>query len=253
MEKIRVILSGCSGKLGSAIAAQATESDKFTVVCGVDVRKTDESFSVYQAFDAISEDADVLIDASHHSTTSDLLKFAVSRGIPAVICTTGHTEEETEEVKRASKRIPVLKSRNMSVGINVLLDLVKRAAAALGDGFDVEIVEAHHNSKLDAPSGTALMLADSVREVREDSEYIYDRHDIRRARGKNEIGIHSIRGGTVVGEHSVIFAGHDEVVTISHSAGSRELFAVGALRAAEFLIKQNPGYYTMCDVVKYKR
>jgi 4-hydroxy-tetrahydrodipicolinate reductase len=138
----------------------------------------------------------------------------------------------------------------MSVGINVLLDLVKRAAASLGDGYDVEIVEAHHNSKLDAPSGTALMLADAVKEVREDAEYIYDRHGVRRPRGKDEIGIHSIRGGTVVGAHSVIFAGPDEVVTISHSAGSRELFATGALRAAEYLIKKEPGFYTMGDAVR---
>ncbi|MBQ6263026.1 MAG: 4-hydroxy-tetrahydrodipicolinate reductase [Clostridia bacterium] len=250
MEKIKIILSGCSGKLGSAIAKRAKESDKFSVVCGVDVKPTEAPFPVYASFGEVKEEADVLIDASHHSTTPDLLEYAVAHVLPAVICTTGHTEAEGELIRRASERIPILKSRNMSVGINVLLDLVKRAAASLGDGYDVEIVEAHHNSKLDAPSGTALMLADAVKEVREDSEYIYDRHDVRRARGKDEIGIHSIRGGTIVGEHSVIFAGHDEVVTISHSAGSRELFAVGALRAAEFLIKKEPGFYTMGDAVK---
>ena len=250
MDKIKIILSGCSGKLGSAIAKQAKESEKFAVVCGVDVNATDAPFPVLGSFGAVTEDADVLIDASHHSTTPDLLEYAEAHGVPAVICTTGHTEAEAELIKRASERIPILKSRNMSVGINVLLDLVKRAAAALGDGYDVEIVEAHHNSKLDAPSGTALMLADAVKEVREDSEYIYDRHGVRRPRGKDEIGIHSIRGGTVVGEHSVIFAGRDEVVTISHSAGSRELFATGALRAAEFLIKKEPGFYTMGDAVK---
>ncbi len=250
MERIKIILSGCSGKLGSAIAKQAQGGDRFSVVCGVDVKEAEAQFPVYRSFGEIREEADVLIDASHHSTTPDLLEYAIARGIPAVICTTGHTEAEAELIKRAAERIPILKSRNMSVGINVLLDLVKRAAASLGDGYDVEIVEAHHNSKLDAPSGTALMLADAVKEVREDSEYIYDRHDVRRARGKDEIGIHSIRGGTVVGEHSVIFAGHDEVVTISHSAGSRELFAVGALRAAEFLIKKEPGFYTMGDAVK---
>ena len=250
MEKIRIILSGCSGKLGTAIAAQAAGSDKFAVVCGVDLRESEKPFPVYPSFDEVKEEADVLIDASHHSTTAGLLELAIARSLPAVICTTGHTEAETALIKRASERIPLLKSRNMSIGINVLLDLVRRAAAALGDGYDVEIVEAHHGTKLDAPSGTALMLADAVKEVREDSEYIYDRHDVRRERGKDEIGIHSIRGGTIVGEHSVIFAGHDEVVTISHSAGSRELFAVGALRAAEYLINKEPGFYTMGDAVK---
>ncbi|MBR7033585.1 MAG: 4-hydroxy-tetrahydrodipicolinate reductase [Clostridia bacterium] len=250
MDKIKIILSGCSGKLGSAIAKRASDSEKFAVVCGIDVKENGAPFPVYTSFDSVKEDADVLIDASHHATTPALLELAVSRGIPAVICTTGHTEAEVAMIKLASEKIPVLKSRNMSVGINVLLDLVKRAASALGDGYDVEIVEAHHGMKLDAPSGTALMLADSVKEVREDSEYIYARNDVRRPRGKDEIGIHSIRGGTIVGEHSVIFAGHDEVVTISHSAGSRELFATGALRAAEFLIKKEPGFYTMGDAVK---
>ncbi len=250
MEKIRIILSGCGGRLGSAVVKAAGKSPLFRVVCGVDVSSPDAPFPVYPDFAQVTEDADVVIDASHHSAAEGVLSYCVGRNVPAVICTTGHTEEELALIRSATEKIPILKSRNMSVGINVLIDLVRRAAAALGEGYDVEIVEAHHGGKLDAPSGTALMLADAVKEERPDSEYIYDRHDVRRERSRDEIGIHSIRGGTIVGEHSVIFAGHDEVVTISHSAGSRELFATGALRAAEFIIGKAPGLYTMGDAVR---
>ncbi|MBQ7474946.1 MAG: 4-hydroxy-tetrahydrodipicolinate reductase [Clostridia bacterium] len=249
MDKIRIILSGYRGRLGSAVARAAEERDGFAVVCGVDPRGGEEGFPTYSSLSDVTEDADVLIDASHHSATADLLAFASSRRTPVVICTTGHTEDEIDMIKKASGSIPILKSRNMSVGINVLLDLVRRAAAALGDEYDAEIVEAHHRKKLDAPSGTALMLADAVKDVRPCAEYIYSRNERRQERGDREIGIHSIRGGTIVGEHSVIFAGDDEVITISHSAGSRDLFASGALRAASFLVGREPGYYTMADAV----
>lgn len=249
MEKKRLILSGCRGRLGGAIAAAARESGAWEIVCGVDVADGDGPFPVVRSFSEIRSDADVVVDASHHSVTAELIEFALSRGLPTVICTTGHTEGELALISSAAEKIPILKSRNMSVGISVLLDLVRRAAAALGEGYDAEIVEAHHGKKLDAPSGTALMLADAVRSVRPDAEYVYDRHDVRRERGRDEIGIHSIRGGTIVGEHSVIFAGHDEVITISHSAGSRELFATGALRAASFLPGREPGLYSLSDAI----
>lgn len=248
MKTCRIILSGCSGRLGSAIARLIEARTDCNVVCGID-RCGKADFPIYDSFDKITEDADVIIDTSHHSLTSVLLAFAESKNTPAVICTTGHTEEEDAMIKTVSERVPILKSRNMSLGINLLMDLVRRSAAVLGDDFDIEVIEAHHSKKLDAPSGTALMLADAAKEAREDLEYIYDRHSVRQERDHNEIGIHSVRGGTIVGEHSVIFAGCDEVITLSHSAGSRDLFAAGAIKAALYLAKAEHGFYTMNDVV----
>ena len=254
MKEIKIILSGCRGRLGSYVASLAEERG-CRIVCGVDKAAANGAlpFSVYEGFEEIPEEvkADVMVDCSHHSLTGDLLRFVEGRRMPAVVCTTGQTSDEEDAIRNASRNIPILRSRNMSLGINLLMELVKKTAAALGEDFDIEIVEAHHKKKLDAPSGTALMLADSVRETpgREDSEYIYDRHDVRRQRGKNEIGIHSVRGGTIVGEHSVIFAGEDEVITISHSAGSRRLFAAGALSAARYLVDKPSGLYTMGNVV----
>jgi 4-hydroxy-tetrahydrodipicolinate reductase len=206
-------------------------------------------FPVYPSVDRLAETADVIIDCSHHTAVIPLLAYCTAKHIPAVIATTGHTEEEITAIREASARIPVLYSRNMSLGINLLLDLVQRAAAILGEEYDVEIVEAHHNKKLDAPSGTALMLADAIRDVREESEYVYDRHSVRRERGAQEIGIHSVRGGTIVGEHEVIFAGTDEVIRISHSAYSRDVFATGAVRAALFAADAAPGMYSMKEML----
>lgn len=249
MEKIKIILSGCSGRLGASVARLANERDDAEIVCGVDIKDGGFSFPVYENFDAVDKSADVIIDCSHHSTTDKLLTFAKEKKLPVVICTTGHTEEEMKLIADSSRETPILKSRNMSLGINLLMELVRKSAAALGDDFDIEIVEAHHSKKLDAPSGTALMLADAAKEVKEDAEYIYDRHSVRRERDKKEIGIHSVRGGTIVGEHSVIFAGCDEVITISHSAASRDLFAAGAIKAALFVRLQDPGLYSMSDVI----
>lgn len=251
MEKLRIVLSGCCGRLGSVVSRIAEARDDMEIVCGVDI-KGEANFPVVRSFADISDDvaADVVIDISHHALIGDVLGYAEAHALPVVICTTGHTEAEDELIRDAARRVAILKSRNMSLGINLMTELVRRAAAALGDEFDIEIVEAHHNKKLDAPSGTALMLADAAREVRPESEYIYDRHAVRRERDANEIGIHSIRGGTIVGEHSVIFAGRDEVITLSHSAGSRDLFASGAVKAAFFLHGAEPGYYTMSDVVR---
>ena len=249
MKEVKIILSGCCGRLGSYVASLAEERG-CRIVCGVDVTAGDGSFPVYGSFAEVTEEADVTVDCSHHSLTGELLEFVTARRMPVVICTTGHTTDEEDAIRAASRLVPTLRSRNMSLGINLLMELVKKAAAALGENFDIEVVEAHHKRKLDAPSGTALMLADAAREVREDAEYIYDRHTVRRERDSREIGIHSIRGGTIVGEHSVIFAGEDEVITLSHSAGSRRLFAAGALSAARFLMDKPAGLYTMGDVVK---
>lgn len=250
MENTRIILSGASGRLCTVVARMCAERDDCTVVCGVDIAAGgNTAFPVYTEFSEIKEEADVIIDCSHHTVAAKMMAYAAEKNLAVVVCTTGHTDDEDEIIRRAGESVPVLKSRNMSLGINLLSELVKKAAAALGEDFDIEIVEAHHNKKLDAPSGTALMLADAAAEVREESEYVFDRHSVRKQREKKEIGISSIRGGTIVGEHSVIFAGTDEVITLSHSAGSRDLFAQGAIRAALWLAGQKKGFYTMADVI----
>ena len=173
----------------------------------------------------------------------------MANGTPIVVCTTGHTDSELELMRAASEKIAVFHSGNMSIGINLLMALCKKAAETLGTAFDVEIVEKHHNKKLDAPSGTAIMLADTIKETRETTEYVYDRHSVRRQRSSEEIGIHSVRGGTIVGEHEVIFAGNNELITLSHTAMSREIFAAGAVRAATFICGKSAGTYNMSDVI----
>ncbi|MBQ7782833.1 MAG: 4-hydroxy-tetrahydrodipicolinate reductase, partial [Oscillospiraceae bacterium] len=194
---------------------------------------------------------DVIIDFSHPSALDKLLEYCLSTGTAAVIATTGYTEEQIAKIKAAGEQIPVFFSFNMSLGINLLANLAKTAAKLLGGQFDIEIVEKHHNQKIDAPSGTAIMLGDAINGVLDEKyHYEYDRHSRRMKREKYEIGMHAIRGGTIVGEHDIIFAGRDEVITLSHSAASKEVFAVGAVNAAVFLSKQSKGMYDMSDVIE---
>ena len=253
MNPIRILFCGANGRMGRATADLIRANDKFTLTAGIDI--TGEGASaigapVYKHIAEVTEEADVIVDFSHHSALPELLAYAKDKHLPIVICTTGHTPEETALMKEAATTIPVFFSRNMSVGINLLISLCRKASAMLGDDFDIEIVEAHHHNKLDAPSGTALMIADAIaEEVPYDPIYTYDRHAVRQKRAKEEIGIHAIRGGSIVGEHSVIFAGAEEVVTLSHSAGSRTVFASGALRAAAYVIGKPAGMYNMNDVV----
>ena len=251
---INIILCGCGGRMGKAVAEKAEGSVSFRVIAGVDMNAQALgavcSFPVYQSVSDYPGGADVIIDFSHHSALPSLMEFAVSKNIPAVIATTGHTPEETELMKSAAEKIPVFFSRNMSVGVNLIIEMCRQAAQTLGEGFDIEIIEKHHNQKLDAPSGTALMIAEALREERGDeTEFVYDRHEVRKKREPREIGIHSVRGGTIVGEHEVIFAGNNEVVTISHSAASREIFASGALKAAGYIVGKPAGLYNMSDII----
>lgn len=245
---IKIHLSGCLGRMGKAVF-DATQGTELTVISGTDINVGQSSFPVYTNIADIAEVPDVIIDFSHHTALPSIMEYAVKNGVPCVICTTGHTNEEYEIMKKASESIPVFFSRNMSIGINLLMALCKKASRALGADYDVEIIEKHHRNKLDAPSGTALMLADAIAETRDESEYVYDRHSVRKKRDSNEIGMHSVRGGSIIGEHEVIFAGKDEIITLSHSAGSRELFADGALRAAEFIIGRSPKMYNMDDIL----
>ena len=245
---LRVIISGYSGSMGKVLTKCANEDSELEIVCGASKDDLDVPFKTYHKMSEVEESADVIIDFSHHSTIDDTLSYAIKTKTPIVIATTGFNEEELEKIKKASNIIPIFHSSNMSLGVNVLVKLVKEAAKSL-NGFDIEIIEKHHNKKLDAPSGTAVMIANGVKEVLPDSEYIYGRHGRSDKRSSNEIGIHAIRGGTIVGEHTTIFAGHDEVVEIKHSAQSKDIFAKGAIAAAKFLVKQEAGYYNMNNML----
>ena len=248
----RVIMHGCNGRMGRMIASVIKETDDIEIVAGIDVYDEGSNpFPVYKKIDDCDIEADVVIDFSTASAVDSLLDFCVSKQVPCVLCSTGLSETQLSAVKEASKKVAILKSANMSLGINLLMKVLKQESAKLADrGYDIEIVEKHHNQKLDAPSGTALALADSINEsLDEKYEYVYDRTQRRQKRPHKEIGISAIRGGTIVGDHDVIFAGTDEVITFSHSAYSRAVFAKGAVAAAIFLNKKNPGMYDMSDVI----
>lgn len=245
---LKIIINGYSGSMGKVLTKCANEDSELEIVCGASKDDLDVPFKTYHKMSEVEELADVIIDFSHHSTIDDTLSYAIKTKTPIVIATTGFNEEELEKIKKASNIIPIFHSSNMSLGVNVLVKLVKEAAKSL-NGFDIEIIEKHHNKKLDAPSGTAVMIANGVKEVLPDSEYIYGRHGRSDKRSSNEIGIHAIRGGTIVGEHTTIFAGHDEVVEIKHSAQSKDIFAKGAIAAAKFLVKQEAGYYNMNNML----
>ena len=251
MKEVKIILTGAAGRMGRAVTALAEQDGSVSVCAAVDVSPIEASIPFYHGIDELSTElgADVIVDFSHHTAIEGILGYAEKAGCAVVICTTGHTEDELKLIDEASKRIAVFRSGNMSLGINLMMALVKKAAEAL-DGFDIEIIEKHHNQKLDAPSGTAIMLADAARAgLDRKAELVYDRHSVRAKRSENEIGMHSVRGGNIVGEHEVIFAGHDEIVTVSHSARSREVFARGALSAAVFMKGKSAGKYDMSNVI----
>ena len=247
---INVLISGCNGFMGRVVEDICAKDPDITVVAGFDVNLSERPYPVYASPANFSGQADVVIDFSSPKALSGLLAFCTERKIPAVLATTGYSDEQIADIVAASKTVPLFRSGNMSLGINVLMDLVKRSAAVLGETFDIEIIEQHHNRKVDAPSGTALMIAEAAKSALPyEAELCYDRQSRRLARPKNEIGISSVRGGTIVGVHEVIFAGRDEIIEIKHTAMSREIFAVGAVRAAKFLLEQKPGLYNMEQLV----
>lgn len=250
-DRTRIFLSGCNGRMGRQISQICGESADLEIVAGYDLL-TDSPYGypVYSDPALSSEEFDCLIDFSNPAALSRLISFIEKRRCPAVICTTGLDESLKQDLARLSGLSPVFISANMSLGINILADLARRSAKLLYPDFDIEIIEAHHNQKLDAPSGTAMLLADQInQELDSGMEYVFDRSQTRKKRQKNEIGLHAIRGGNIVGEHTVLFAGPEENLTLAHSAASRAVFARGALAAARFLKNKEAGSYSMRDLV----
>ena len=249
---VRIIMRGCNGKMGQSISNIVAADPDAEMVAGIDIR--DDGRNPYPVFANIRDcniQADCLIDFSSPKDVEDMLDYCVEKNLPCVLCTTGLSQDQLAKVDEASKKVAILKSANMSMGINLLLKMLKEAAGVLAPaGFDIEIVEKHHNLKLDAPSGTALALADSINEeLGNEYEYVYDRSGRRMKRPVKEIGISAVRGGTIVGDHDVIFAGEDEVITFSHTAYSKAVFGKGAVQAAKFLAGKGPGFYNMGDVI----
>lgn len=249
---INIALVGINGKMGQVICRILSESESARIVCGVDINtEVKNGIPVYSALKDAKEDFDVIIDFSHPSSLEATLEYAVSNKKGLVLATTGLSTQQMETVREASEKTPVFFSANMSLGVNLLIELAKKATALLQENFDIEIIEKHHNQKIDAPSGTALAIADAINDTCDKSnEYMYDRHSTRKKRSKNEIGIHAVRGGTIVGEHSVIFAGTDEIIELKHTATSKEIFAVGAVKAAIFLAGKDVGFYNMNNLIE---
>ncbi|MGC4019181.1 MAG: 4-hydroxy-tetrahydrodipicolinate reductase [Muricomes sp.] len=250
---VKVLIHGCNGRMGQMITGLIREDDKIEVVAGVDAfTGISNTYPVFENIQACDVKADVIIDFSNAGAADGLLDYCVEKQVPVVLCTTGLSEEQLTKVEETSKKVAVLKSANMSMGINLLLKLLKDAVKVLGPaGYDIELVERHHNQKLDAPSGTALALADSMNDaMNQEYTYVYDRSQVRQKRDKKEMGISAVRGGTIVGDHEVIFAGPDEIIEFKHTAYSRSVFGKGAVEAAKFLAGKPAGRYDMSDVIQ---
>lgn len=251
----RAIMNGCNGKMGQCITGICAQDEDIEIVAGIDTYDgIKNDYPVFASLNECTVDADVIIDFSNAKAVDALLAYGVEKQIPIVLCTTGLSEQQLSDVEKAYEKVAILKSANMSLGINTLMELLKKAAQVFAPaGFDMEIVEKHHNQKLDAPSGTALALADSMNEALDEAyTYTYDRSQKRKKRDKYEIGISSVRGGNIVGEHEVIFAGQDEVIEFKHTAYSKAVFAKGAVEAAKFLKGKPAGHYDMADVIAAK-
>lgn len=250
-----IILNGANGKMGENVFNVVENNpESFKIVLGIDPNPNSRVFHNFKVEKNFPKEAtaDVVIDFSNPNSLNELLNFAQTKKIPLVIATTGYSKEQIEKIKTTSKNIPIFFTFNMSLGINLLISLVKKSYKILKNNFDIEIIEKHHNQKLDAPSGTALMIADAINEeAGNEFNYVYDRQKIRKKREKNEIGLHSVRGGTIVGEHEVLFSGEDEMLKIIHTATSKKIFALGALKAAEFIKNKLNGIYNMKDLVNF--
>lgn len=251
---VRAIMHGCNGKMGQVISGLAKADEQIEIVAGIDrYMGITNDYPVFDSIEKCDVEADVVIDFSNAAAVDTLLEYCVEKALPVVLCTTGLSEEQLAKVEEAAGKTAVLKSANMSLGINLLMKLLQDAAKVLGPaGYDIELVEKHHNQKVDAPSGTALALADSINEaLDQEYTYVYDRSQVRQKRDQKEIGISAVRGGTIVGDHEVIFAGVDEVIEFKHTAYSKSVFGKGAVEAAKFLAGKPAGRYDMSDVIHF--
>lgn len=245
----KILLCGCQGFMGRTITEMVKDRTDCQIAVGVDLRNDlTTDYPIYSDINDVKEKVDVIIDFSNPALLNDILDYSIKNNVPAVLATTGNSEENIKSIKKASKLVPLFFTYNMSLGINLITELSIKAKEILGSDFDIEIIEKHHNKKIDAPSGTAIMLANAINSDGEYT-YVYDRHSVKKQRDKNEIGISSLRGGTIVGEHSVIFAGNDEVIEIKHTAFSKKVFATGAINAALWLKNQTAGLYDMKNII----
>ncbi|MCR4654836.1 MAG: 4-hydroxy-tetrahydrodipicolinate reductase [Lachnospiraceae bacterium] len=249
---VKIILHGCNGRMGRIVSELAKEDEGISIVSGVDIAGGQPSeYPVYKDIMDCDTEADAVVDFGNAAAVGKVIDFCLDKGIPLIECTTGLSPEDEEKLSKASEKIAVLKSANMSLGINVLQKALKQISRVLYEsGFDIEIVEKHHRMKLDAPSGTAIALGDTIKEALDtEVDYVYDRSGRREKRSNREIGFSAVRGGTITGDHDIIFAGQDEVITLSHRAYSRAIFGKGAIAAAKFIAGRDPGYYSMSDVI----
>ena len=247
---INILISGANGRMGKKVFEACAKDNEVKAVCGVDlVDCINNEFNIYSSFSKVTEKVDVVIDFSSRLNLTNVLEFCVKTGAKAILCATGMTEEDIALIKKTSEKVALFRSSNMSLGVNILVNLIKQASLAL-KGYDIEIIEKHHNKKVDAPSGTALMMSGAVKEVLPEKYEIFGREGFVGKRTENEIGVHAVRGGNIVGEHDILFIGENEVITLSHSASDRAMFAEGAIKAAKFMAKQSCGLFDMQDVIK---
>ncbi|AKA71865.1 4-hydroxy-tetrahydrodipicolinate reductase [Clostridium scatologenes] len=247
---VKIILSGCNGKMGKVISKLVDSSSELTIVAGIDKNTEKINFPVFSDISKCTVDADVILDFSRPDALEGLLKYSKEKNIGIVLCTTGYTKEQIDEINKASKEIPVFRSANMSIGINVINKVLRNISELLYKDFDIEIIEKHHNQKVDAPSGTAILLGNTIKDsIPEETKFVYGREGISK-RTHDEIGIHAVRGGSIVGDHEIIFAGKDEIIELKHTAMSRDIFAIGALKACQFMFGKVKGLYSMDDVLK---
>ncbi len=245
---INLLISGALGRMGKKVYESAIKTNDINVVCGIDVKSSNSPIPVYTSFNKVKEKIDGIIDFSSHSNLDNILEFALKNKVAIVLCATGYTEEDILKIENASKKIPVFRSANMSLGVNVLIDLVEKATKTL-EGFDIEILEKHHNKKKDAPSGTALMIYDKIKTIKSNSKAVYGRNGKDCLRDKSEVGIHAIRGGNIVGDHDVFFIGENEIITLSHRTEDRSVFSDGAINAIKYLSNKKKGLFNMSDLI----